>query len=306
MSDTKPKEAPLVRSALQINIDEGFPKVEELVAKKTIWQKIGPYVTGFVSFLIGLILFMPIDDLALESMDKIDLGEGPPQVDSISISFWGGFEVGNFVLNFPAKNNLGSQGHGKNFLKSSLIEGNTSFLSFFLFDTLDSEIKIKNFALDFTSDFLFSLRGEQLRIIFEGEGLKNGLAVGNGKLQLNGVDLLGNYDGIVPAVGEKLGVFVINNLIGEVQLSSGVLSIKDLRIESSLGELKVNGVLGISNSAQTNLILTIEPWGFMRKYAKNNMEPLLKNMGYLYDDGKMFYECHGGFSNCNFRKANKP
>ena len=306
MHDAKLKDAPLVRSALQIDIDEESPSLEELMPKEPVWQKLGPYIAGFMSFLIGLLLFVPIDDLALESMRKLNVGEGPPQADHISISIFGGFEVNNFVLNVPSKNNVHTPGDGKNLVKSNLIEGDISLLSFFLFDTLDAKINIKNFHLNFISDLLLSLKGERLQIIFEGKNLKNGITAGNGKLQLNGVDLLGNYDGIIPGVGEKLGNFIINNIIGEIQLKFGVLSIKDFYIESSLGKLKVSGTLGISNPARTNLILVIEPKGFIRKYAKNNIEVLLKSMGYLDDDGKIFYECHGGFSNCTFRKKSRP
>ena len=304
MSDEKLKEAPLVRSALQIDVDQDIPSLEELASQKSIWSKLGPYIAGFVSFLLGLILFMPLDDFALESIGQIDLGKGAAHADKVLISILGSLDIRNFSLNLPSIDGSKAATGKSNHLKSNIIEGDISLLGFLLFDTLSAKVSIKGLILDLTSSLLLSLKGEELQIIFDGSNLKSGIASAEGKLQMNGINLIGNYDQVIPGVGEKLGAFIISNLIGEMNLKSGVLKIKDFRIESNISEIKASGSIGISNSSRTSLRIEIDPSALIRKYAENNIEPLLKNLGYLHDDGKMFYECQGGLSNCKFKQSN--
>ena len=304
MSESNLKEVPLARSAFQIDVDKDAPPINKLEPKTPIWEKLLPYVVGFVSFLIGLILFLPTDDLAVEFLNVADLGQGPAQSDSISISIWGGVDVKNFSLNLPPLLGSNAQAGGKNSVKVSLIQGDLSFLSLLLLDSLTSKIKFSNFELNLTSDLPLSLRGEAIQIIFEGDGLVKDPKSAKGKLQMNGLNFIGNYEGIIPGVGEKLGSFLISNIVGEMKLKSNVLLIQELSIDSPLFQATADGVLDLSRSSnRTKLTLTLEPKGFLQKYAENNLDFVLKEMGVLHDDGKMFYECRGGLSQCEFKKT---
>ncbi len=303
MSNKKLKDIPLVSSALQIDINQKINPLEKPAKKTLIWEKIGIYALGLMSFLIGIFIFLPLDDLALEGIKSLNLGKNGPQFSHISLSLLGNFKAKKFTMNIPNIGSSNIQKIDKNIFDSKLLEGDISLLGALLFNTLNSKITMHNFNLDLTSDLLLSIRGEAIHMIFEIVHFSKGINSIRGKVQFNGIDLLGNYSGIVPGIGEQLGDFLISNIIGEIQIKSKVLRIKDFRIESNLADIKLKGTLGLSNPTRTNLTFIINPSGFIQKYAENNIEPLLKNLGFLHDDGKIFYECRNGLKNCAFRKT---
>ena len=71
----KKARPPSVKEALHLDVEkETAEGLQEVHSKKSLWGKFGTYVVGFVSFLIGIILFFPLDDFALEMLNKVDLG----------------------------------------------------------------------------------------------------------------------------------------------------------------------------------------------------------------------------------------
>ena len=305
IEEVKISRPPSVKETLNIDtmkeIEETLGKTQSQVS---IWERLGPYFVGFVSFIIGLILFFPFDDLALDALSKIDMGEGAPEFDNLSVSTLGSINIDglNFTIPKLTVSQAESQSTQKSKFTATSLEGDISIFSFFFFDELSLKINIQNFEAGFLSDLPLSFKGEKISCIFDGKSLEEG-SKKSGKIQLNAINLIGNYDEELPVVGEKLGGFIIDNIIGEATLRGNVISISQLQIESNLATIKVNGKFNIKTQDQMNLNFNIEPKGFLQKYSANNVELLLKNFGVLHDDGKMFLECIGSFSKCSFKKA---
>ena len=290
-----------------LKIDENEISVEELdspKAKFSILQKIAPYLVGSLAFLFGLVLFFPLEEFTNRFIATVGPLGNQLEFQDLSISKLGNFEVKNLRYSFLRTQSQPSQGNQRFSLKIPSVEGEISFFKLLLSDTIDSRFSASSFELNILSDHSLFFKGADLAVIIKGKNFKNIPKNFDGSIQVNAVNILGNYDIILPTIGEELGEFTITNIIAEATVKRGIISFKNFQIESSLGTVKVSGSLPASLSqGPINLTVTIYPAPLLKKYSEFNLEYNLKNtLQMLHDDGSLIYICKDSFDNCHFQK----
>ena len=305
-NEFKKTQTPLsVKEALKIN--ENADLIGELDLKKekfSILQKIAPYIIGFIAFLFGIILFFPLEEFTNRFIATAGPLGNQLEFQDLSISKLGDFEIKNLQYSFLRTKPQPFQENQHFSLEIPSIEGEISLFKLLLLNTIDSRFSTNSFELNISSDNLLFFKGSDLAVIIKGENFKNITKDFDGLIQINAVNILGNYDIILPTIGEKLGEFTISNVIAEAIVKRGIINFKNFQIESSLGTMQVSGSLPTSLSrGPINLTITIYPAPLLKKYSEFNLEYNLKNtLQMLHDDGSLIYTCKDSFDNCHFQK----
>ena len=303
---TKSNKIPLsIKTVLKFDdIDDTKEAIDVLSAEQEslpILQKIGPYLAGMTAFLIGLVLFFPLNEFVDQYIAGIQLPKNRLEFQSFDISNFGNVEIENLKVSFPTSDTQQDQ---EQYLKIPFIEGEISLWSLLFSDTIDARLFANSFELDISPDYSLSFRGSDISLIAEGENLKKDLKAFDGLIQFNAVNILGSSDIILPTIGEELGEFMISNMIAEIETKKGVLNFRNFQIESSLGKIQISGNLSRSLKEGINLTITMNPTPLFQKYSKFNLEYNLKNtFQILHDDGRLVYICQNSFQNCKFQKV---
>ena len=272
------------------------PIIQKQVDNTRSWKQIAlPYITGFISFLIGILLFFPLENLAKSILDQANIQGEPVQYDTFSFSMLGGFSITDLLI--PLSKNPG--GEFKNTIKMDSLKGSVSLIKLLLKDELVLNTLLENVNLNFIiGDSPLSLSNGTWQINSRGSQFRKPQEDWIANVNFSLVDIIGNYDADLPMVGQKLGKFLVSNLNGEIYLNNNKINIKSIYLDSNVAKIQARGYINLTNPADKSIMVDIDPTGFINKYKEFNIDVMLKSMNILNENAKISLICSGANFSC--------
>ncbi len=261
--------------------------------KKSLLKKVLPFIVGFISFMIGIILFFPLEDIAKNTLNNFSIRGEPIQYEELSLSILGDFSIDGISMDLSFLNS--GIPNRKNNIKIATLQGDFSFLQFILNRELDAKIILEgvelNFQLNEESGYL---RGGTWQVSLKGNQL-----VDENQREINMnfslIDIMSNHEAEIPLVGQKLGSFIIDSILGKMDLKKGKLNIKNFQVNSDIAKAKVNGSMDFRRQLNTDLRIDIDPTFFIERYKEFNIDLVLQNLNILQENGNISLECKKNF-----------
>ena len=253
------------------------------------------WLFGFFVFFIGLFFYFPLEKLAKNILDQTTIKGEVIQYEDFSLSILGSISIKDLLV--PLSSNVA--GEFTNSVKVGDLSGSISFLKLLFKDELSISTTLNDIKVTFdVAGTPLSLEGGIGTINGLGSQFRKPLIDWIGNISFSFVDILGNYDGEIPVVGQKLGKFLISNITGEVYLQNNRLNIRSLVLESNIAKVYARGYINLSVAGDSSINIELDPSAFFEKYRELNIDVMLKSMNVLQENHKILFICSGVNFHC--------
>lgn len=259
------------------------PETDKSIARTL--KKIAPFAAGIAAFLIGLLIFAPLEAYAFLALRQMGAGGIHIEIGDLTLSTFGKFNAQSIKV--PLSGDSEKQG----VLKIAEAKGRVGLLGAIMGDkyNADAEAVILSFS---KGDF--SLKIDSLEINSALEQAKSG---GTGKL----------LNGSLSVTAESAQVTYKENKYLKEEIVIPFLKIvlkcraqqNNIGIESgeAMGRLinaQIRGSVTLGQQTDLNLNIILRPTNeFFEKYQDKDPRTLLKFAGILQDDGRIEFNVKG-------------
>lgn len=262
------------------------PETEKSIARTL--KRIAPFAAGIAAFLIGLLLFAPLESYAFIALRQLGASGIQVEIGELSLSTFGRFKAQSIKI--P----LSGEGDKQGVLKLAEAKGKIGLLGAITGDKFDAEAEavILSFA---KGDF--DLKIDSLELSSALEQVKSG---GTGKL-LNGTFSLNAESAVVKYretkyLKEEI-VIPFLKIILKCRAQQNNIAIENGEAMGRLINAQIKGSVTLGPQTDLNLQITLKPTNeFFEKYQDKDPRTLLKFAGILQDDGRIEFRVKGSMT----------
>jgi len=256
------------------------------------WQatlkKLSPYAAGFVAFLIGLLIFAPLEAYAMLALRQLGASGVHVDIGDLSLSVFGRFKAESIKVPF------GNETDKQAALKIAEAKGKISTLGVLLGDKYDAHAEAVIFSF---SKGDFNLKIDSLEITSALEQVKSGGTQKslNGSLQIEAESAQVTYKENKFLKEEIVIPFL--KIVLKAKAQQNVIGIETGEAMGRLINAQIKGSVTMGQQTDLNLNVILKPTNeFFEKYQDKDLRTLLKFANVLQDDGRIEFNIRGSMA----------
>jgi hypothetical protein len=267
---------------------------EELVpaappqAERT-WQatlkKASPYAAGVAAFLLGLLIFAPLEAYAMLALRQLGASGVHVDIADLSLSVFGRFRAESIKIPF------GNETDKQAALKIAEAKGKISTLGILLGDKYDAHAEAVIFSF---AKGDFGLKIDSLEITSALEQTKSGgtQKTLNGSFQIEAESAQVTYKENKFLKEEIVIPFL--KVVLKAKAQQNVIAIDQGEAMGRLINAQIKGSVTLGTQTDLNLNIILKPTNeFFEKYQDKDLRTLLKFANVLQDDGRLEFNVRG-------------
>ncbi|MDH5717744.1 MAG: hypothetical protein OEZ22_08900 [Spirochaetia bacterium] len=261
---------------------------EEIVKKKSWYKKLGPLFAGIVSFLFGMLYFLPLDSIAEQGLNNINKTGTDISVSNIALTLGGNFNIENIEIPLDK-----GASEDINEIKVKDISGDISVLKFLFSDKLSLEAQINGLIFQMAS-LIIKGGAWDIESMLENVTKKQDLWLG--EIRLNGSQVQASYKEL-PMIGKEFETLFDKVYLDGI-LKDNIFQIKKALIEGADAKINITGNIKFTSQGAVNCMVTIMPApALFERYKEDGIKELIQAMGYLQPDGSIQITLTGTLKN---------
>ncbi len=259
------------------------PEADRSIARTL--KRIAPFAAGIAAFLIGVLLFAPLEAYAFLALRQMGASGVHIEIGDLALSTFGRFKAES--LKIPLSGDSDKQG----VLKIAEAKGRISLLGAIMGDKYDAEIEAV--ILSFSKGD-FSLKIDSLELVSALEQVKSG---GTQKVLNGNVSLTAESAQVTYRENRFLKeeiVIPFLKIVLKCRAQQNNIAIETGEAMGRLINAQIRGSVTLGAQTDLNLNITLRPTNeFFEKYQDKDPRTLLKFAGVLQEDGRIEFNVKG-------------